>query len=126
MKSLKDWRIKENIQNAEWDHIKSMKFSIDPEIKAFIMPKIEKIQEAIVFKLGERNQNIKSFRDVPPEIRDQFAQSIISSTLESFFESINPQQTGQSVFPQPQPQQKQQSSEILPQDEPQTPAASRG
>lgn len=124
MKSLKDWRIKENIQNAEWDHIKAMKFSVNPEIKAFVSSRIGKLQEAIVFKLSEVNPKIKSFRDVPPEVRDQFAQAIISSVLETFFSGMDPQ-SNQMSHGQPMPPTQRQP-EILPQDEPQTPAASRG
>jgi len=124
MKSLKDWRIKENTQSAEWSYIKSMKFPTNPEMKAFISPRIGKIQEAIVFKLSEENPKIKSFRDVPPELRDQFAQAIISSTMESFFSSIEPQ-SSQTNEP-PENSMNSQQPQMLPQDEPQTPAASRG
>ena len=120
MKSLKDWRIKENIQNAEWDHIKSVNLNANPEMNAFVSPKIGKLQELIVLKLNETNPTIKSFRDVPPEIRDQFAQAIISSTIETFF--------GEAESPIQPPQMNQQPTQpqILPQDELQTPAASKG
>ena len=124
MKSLKDWRIKENAQSAEWDHIKSMKFPVNPDIKAFVSSRIGKLQEAIVLKLSEGNPNVKSFRDVPPEVRDQFAQAIVSSVLEAFFSGMDPQ-SNQMSHGQPAPPTAQQPS-MLPQDEPQTPAASRG
>jgi hypothetical protein len=101
-----------------------MKFPTNPEMKAFISPRIGKIQEAIVFKLSEENPKIKSFRDVPPELRDQFAQAIISSTMESFFSSIEPQ-SSQTNEP-PENSMNSQQPQMLPQDEPQTPAASRG
>lgn len=126
MKSLKDWRIKENTQNAEWDHIKSMKFPSSPEMKTFIAPRIGKLQEAIVLRLSEGNPKIKSFRDVPPEVRDQFAQAIVSSTLEAFFGGMDPQSTQISHGQQSMQQPQQQQPQMLPQDEPQTPAASRG
>jgi len=125
MKSLKDWRLKENAQNAEWDHIKSMKFPSNPDMKAFIAPRIGKIQEAIVLKLSEGNPKIKSFRDVPPEVRDQFAQTIISSTLEAFFSGMDPM-ANQTSHGQPAMTPQTQQPQMLPQDEPQTPAASRG
>jgi hypothetical protein len=126
MKSLKDWRIKENTQNAEWDHIKSMKFPTNPDMKAFIAPRVGKLQEAIVLRLSEGNPKIKSFRDVPPEVRDQFAQAIVSSTLEAFFGGMDPQAAQTSHGQPPMTPQQQQPPQMLPQDEPQTPAASRG
>jgi hypothetical protein len=123
MRSLNEWRIKENTQNAEWDHMKAMKFPANPDIKAFVTPRVGKIQEAIVLKLAEGNPKVKSFRDVPPQIRDQFAQAIVSATLELFFGGMDPQGSqssgGQAPAPQgPTPQP------ALPQDEPKTPTAS--
>lgn len=125
MKSLKQWRIKETTQNAEWDHMKAMKFPANPEIKAFVSPRVGKIQEAIVLKLSEGNPKIKSFRDVPPPIRDQFAQAIVSATLELFFGGMDPQGT-QSSNGQPAPQPGQGPQAMLPQDDPKTPTASGG
>lgn len=125
MQSLKQWRLKENLQNAEWERIKAMTFVADPDMKMFVAPKIGKIQEAIVLKLSENNPKIKSFRDVPPDLRDKFAQAIVASTLESFFGSMDPAQSNHGPLPQAQPQQAQQP-QPLPQDEPQAPMASRG
>ncbi len=122
MKSFNEWKIKEGVQNIEWNNIKSMRFPVAPDIKSFILPRVEKIQEAIVLKLSQNNPNIKTFRDVPPELRDKFAQAIVSSTMESFFNSLNqPSQAQPQSQPQIQPQQSP-----LPQDELRTPSISRG
>lgn len=122
MKSLNEWRIKEGVQNIEWNNIKSMRFPVEPDVKSFILPKVEKIQEAIVLKLSQNNPNIKTFRDVPPELRDKFAQAIVSSTMEAFFNSLN-----QPSQIQPQVQQQQSPQQApLPQDELRTPSISRG
>ena len=101
--------------------MKLMKFPQNPEMKAFIAPRVGKIQEAIVARLNEQNPKVKSFRDVPPELRDQFAQAIVSATMELFFSGMDPQM-GQST----QNQAPQKPQAMLPQDEPQAPAASRG
>ena len=124
MQSLKQWRIKENSQNAEWERLKSMSLVANPDVKAFVAPRVGKIQEAIVLKLSENNPKIKSFRDVPPEVRDQFAQAIVASTLESFFGGMDPTQSSHGL-PAPQAQTPH-PPQTLPQDEPQTPMASRG
>jgi hypothetical protein len=125
MKTYKEWIYNEFFQNADWDHIKAMKFKTDPEIKSFILPKINKIQDQIIAKLKENNKNVNSFRDVSPEMRDQFAQAIISSTLDAFFDGIgvssnllSPNQNA-SV-------EKEKSPEILPQDELKSPIGSKG
>jgi hypothetical protein len=120
MRSIKEWRIKENLQNGEWDRIKAMKFAADPALKALVSPRIEKIQEDLVAKLGENNPKIKTFRDVPPEIRDHLAQAILSSTLESFF--VN----SPAIQPQQQIVASHGEQPTLPQDELRTPAASKG
>jgi len=126
MRTLKEWRIKEDTHSADWNHIKSMKLQANQEVKAFVAPRVGKIQEAIVLKLHEANPKVKSFRDVPPEIRDQFAQAIVSATLELFFGGMDPQGT-QTSSGQPAPAPKGPSPQpMLPQDEPQVPAASRG
>lgn len=126
MRTLKEWRLKEVTHNADWDHMKSMKFQANPDIKSFVTPRVGKIQEAIVLKLAEGNPKVKSFRDVPPDIRDQFAQAIVSATLELFFGGMDPQGT-QASSGQPAPMPKAPSPQpMLPQDEPQVPAGSRG
>ena len=125
MKTYKEWIYNEFFQNADWDHIKAMKFKTDPEIKSFILPNLNKIQDQIIAKLKENNKNVNSFRDVSPEMRDQFAQAIISSTLDAFFDGIgvssnllSPNQNA-SV-------EKEKSPEILPQDELKSPIGSKG
>lgn len=123
MRSFKQWQIKETTQNADWDHIKAMKFPANPDIKAFVAPRVGKIQEAIVLKLNEGNPKIKSFRDVPPEVRDQFAQAIVSATLELFFGGMDPRGTQSSSGQQPAPAPRGPAP-MLPQDDPKTPSAS--
>lgn len=125
MRSFEEWRIKEDTQNAEWDRIKMMRFPISPDIKAFITPRVGKLQEAVVARLNEQNPKIKSFREVPPEVRDQFAQAIVSATLELFFSSMDPQSSSPGQPPAQVPKQPQPPS-MLPQDDIEAPSGSRG
>jgi hypothetical protein len=125
MRSFKNWRIKEATENADWNHMKAMKFPANPDIKAFVAPRIGKIQEAIVQKLAEGNPKVKSFRDVPPEIRDQFAQAIVSSTLELFFGGMDPGTPSSGQQPAPAPKGPSPQP-MLPQDEPKAPSISGG
>lgn len=99
MISFKKWRTDEDVQNIEWNHIKSLKLPVNPELKAFITPRIGKIQEAIVLQLSQSSPNVKSFRDVPPDIRDQYAQAIVAATLETFFGGMNPTIPNQPQVP---------------------------
>ena len=113
MKTYKEWLYNEVFQNAEWDHIKAMKFTADPEIKSFIFPKINKIQDQIIAKIRESDPKINSFRDVSPEMRDKFAQAIVSST-----NLLSPNQNASF--------EKEKLPEILPQDELKSPIGSKG
>lgn len=121
MKSFKQWKLNES--DGNWNQIKSMNFPSNPELKSFVMPKIGQLQDQIVSKLKQSDPKITSFRDMPPELRDQYAQTIISCTLEVFFGSMQSSPT--PIAKQIQPM-RQSSPQILPQDIPQTPAASRG
>lgn len=124
MRSFKNWKLKESVQNAEWEQMKSMRLQASPEAKAFVHSRVGKIQEAIVHKLHESDPKVNSYRDVPAEIRDQFAQAIVASTLEWFFGNMSADTQSRGATP-PAPQQTSpQQPPMLPQDEPQTPAVS--
>lgn len=125
MKTYKEWLYNEVFQNAEWDHIKAMKFTADPEIKSFIFPKINKIQDQIIAKIRESDPKINSFRDVSPEMRDKFAQAIVSSTLDVFFDGIGA--SSNLLSPNQNASfEKEKLPEILPQDELKSPIGSKG
>lgn len=96
MKSIKEWRLKKAGGDIEWQNLKyvwgSGQIPVDPKIKNFVKPRVGKIQDAIVASLGD--PKIKSFRDVPPELRDKFAQAIIVATLELFYSALDPHAAG--------------------------------
>lgn len=120
MKSFKEWRIVEVALNADWDQIKSMKLPANQEYVAYVTPLLGGIQDKLV-----KNSGLKSYRDLTPELREAFAQAIVSATLDLFYGSMSDTNRVNTL---PQTQKKDiQSPEItLPQDELQTPGASRG
>lgn len=120
MKSFKEWRIVEAALNADWEQIKSMKLPADQEIVSYVTPLLGGIQDKLV-----RNAGLKSYRDLTPEMREVFAQAIISATLEMFYGGMSDTNRTNST-PAMQKQDVQSPEMILPQDELQTPGASRG
>lgn len=120
MKSFKEWRIVEVALNADWQQIKSMKLPANQEIVDYVKPLIGGLQDKLV-----KNSGLKSYRELTPEMRETFAQAIISATLDMFYGSMS----GTNRINVASPTQKkdtQTSQMILPQDELQTPGASRG
>lgn len=128
MNSIQEWRLKSNEANFHWENLKfvwgSGQIPIDPKIKNFVKGRLGKIQDAIVASLSQGNPKIRSFRDVPPEMRDRFAQAIVAATLELFFSSLDPAATGAPATFNQQQLGKYTQSQPLPQDEPKTPVVS--
>jgi hypothetical protein len=132
MKSLNEWRTKKSTHDVEWENLKfvwgSGTVPIDPKIKSFVKPRVGKIQDAIVASLGD--PKIKSFRDVPPDLRDQFAQAVVAATLELFFGAFDPHAAGtgssfnQRTLGQFVDKQTQPTQPKMPQD--QTATVSKG
>lgn len=126
MKSIQEWRLKNSQTDFQWENLKfvwgSGQIPIDPKIKNFVKGRLGKVQEAIVASLAQRDPKIRSFRDVPPEMRDRFAQAIVAATLELFFSSLDP--TGAPGMFNQQQLGKVAQSQPLPQDEPKTPVVS--
>lgn len=127
MKSLKDWRSSKINEDTAWNQIKDLNIASDPSIKEFVLPKIERIQEELIEKIKVNNPKIQTFRDVPPNMRDIFAQAIVSSVLDLFYEGMrsSPENYGKNNVSKPE-NLKIAPSPILPQDQLQTPVASKG
>lgn len=124
MKSLHEWRSSKINENAAWDQVKGLNLIADPSIKEFVYS-IEKIQEQLTEKVKEHNPKIQTFRDVPPEMRDVFAQTIVSSVLDLFYEGMrsmpsNNFNSSTQIIP------SKQNTFNMPQDELKTPIASKG
>lgn len=127
MKSLKDWRSSKINEDTAWNQIKDLNIASDPSIKEFVLPKIERIQEELIEKIKVNNPKIQTFRDVPPNMRDIFAQAIVSSVLDLFYEGMrsSSENYGKNNVSKPE-NLKITPSPILPQDQLQTPVASKG
>jgi hypothetical protein len=123
MKSLKEWRKYQLHEDAAWDQIKSMQIQGDSDIKNFVSSKIEYAVEELIKHMSQQNPKIQNFRDVPPEVRDAIAKSMISSVLDLFYEGMR---SSPANYPKPIQKQNQTQNDLLPQDELKTPAASRG
>ena len=118
MKSFSEWKLRE-AQNPVWENLKSTNLNVNASVRQLALPKLEKIQEELVNRLS--GQKIKNYRDVPPHLRDMYAQTLVSCILEIFY----PNQTSPTDIPIPK--LKQPSEPIsMPQDQFVTPAASKG
>ena len=127
MKSLKDWRSSKINEDTAWNQIKDLNIASDPSIKEFVLPKIERIQEELIEKIKANNPKIQTFRDVPPNMRDIFAQAIVSSVLDLFYEGMRSSPENYSKNNVSKPENiKIAPSPILPQDQLKTPVASKG
>lgn len=119
MKTYNQWRFQESF-DADWERIKNIKLPVESSVKNFVMSKMSEVQDRIVQLL--KSDKIQSFRDVPPETRDQYAKAILAATMELFYP------TTQNVTAQPEAKkQKMPIGDVtMPQDELITPAASKG
>lgn len=120
MKSFKEWRTVEVALNADWEQIKSMKLPANQEIVDYVKPLIGGLQDKLV-----KNAGLKSYRELTPEMREVFAQAIISATLDMFYGNMS-SANRLNAAPPIQKKDLQTPEMILPQDELQTPGASRG
>jgi hypothetical protein len=109
MKSFKDWRLFEGY-NPLWEQLKSQKLPADDSVKQIVLPKIEKIQEELVNRV--KASDIESYRELPPKLRDLYAQTMVACVLEVFY----PHQTAPTAAPQPKQKPVSEPS-MLPQDE---------
>lgn len=109
MKRFSDWRLSE-AYNPMWEQLKIQKLPVDDGLKQMILPKIEKIQEEILNKV--KGVDIENYRELPPKLRDMYAQTMVACVLEVFY----PHQTAPVSAPQPKQKPVSEPS-VLPQDE---------
>ena len=118
MKSFSQWKLQE-AQNPVWENLKSTQLPMNDSVRQLVLPKLERVQEELVRRLA--GQKIQSYRDVPPHLRDMYAQTIVSCVLELFY----PNQTAPTDMAVPK-LKKPDEPIALPQDQFVTPAASKG
>lgn len=118
MKSFSQWRLHE-AGDPKWDALKTASFSVDDSMVSMVRPKIEKIAEELVHRL--KGQNISSLRDLPPDLRDQYAQAMVKSVMETFY----PVSSAPTTVPLPQAKPSK-GPITLPQDEVLPPVGAKG
>jgi len=118
MKSFSQWKMQE-AQNPVWENLKSTNLNVNDSVRQLALPKLEKIQEELVRRLV--GQKIQSYRDVPPNLRDMYAQTLVSCILEIFY----PNTTAPTDIEIPKLKRSTEPV-YLPQDQFVTPAASKG
>jgi len=119
MKTYNQWRFHESF-DADWERIKNMNLPVESSVKSFVSSKISDLQDRIVQLL--KSDKIQSFRDVPPDVRDQYAKAIVAATMELFYPTVD------SVVAKVEPKkEKPDAGEVtMPQDELISPVASKG
>lgn len=118
MKSFSQWRLGE-ASDPKWESLKTASFPVDDSIKSFVRPKIEKIAEELVNRL--KGQKISSFRDLPPDMRDQYAQAMVACVMEVFY----PVNSVPTEIPVPKSKPASPPT-VMPQDEVLPPVGAKG
>lgn len=92
MKSFTEWKI----EDPDWSRLKAVWGSgakhVDPMIVNKLKLKIEGITDQYI--KGLNNPNIKEFRDLPPNLRDSLAQSLVVATLKAFYSNFDSDASG--------------------------------
>lgn len=107
MRSLADWKLlNEDIEDMklpmglkqqkdpDWERLRMVWGSgskpVNQRLVTMLRPKIEQIQDMMVRQMSANNKDIESFRDVPPELRDQIAQALVVATMMTFYQAAVP------------------------------------
>ena len=95
MKSLNEWRLAENY-NPEWENLKfvwgNKTQNVNTSLVNALKVKIGKIQDDYIKSLD--NPQIQDLRDLPPDQRDQLAQSLVVAVLKAFYQNLEPTISG--------------------------------
>lgn len=101
MKSYKEW-LNEST-DPEWDQLKHVwggnRQNVDINLVNKMKMKIEGIKDSFAREMND--PNVQSFRDVPPNMRDSLAKSLVVAVLKAFYSDMGATATGsKGVFDQ--------------------------
>jgi hypothetical protein len=92
MKSFTEWKM----EDPDWSRLKMVWGSgskhVDPTLVSKLKLKIQALTNQHIRDLND--PKITTFRDMPPEARDSFAQALVVATLKAFYAEFGSEATG--------------------------------
>lgn len=96
MKSFREWSLREQFEDPDWGRLKSVwgggTKHVDNNMVNKMKLKIHGITDQYIKELND--PKITNFRELPPNMRDSLAQSLVVATLKAFYAEVGSDATG--------------------------------